>query len=53
VPYQDPQKLKQESSKAMLALGDQHTRIWALLGGLAAVVSLLACPSDDLFAIDS
>lgn len=51
--FQDPQRLKRESSKMMLALGDQHRRTWGLLGDLVAVVSLFAWTSDDLFAIDS
>jgi hypothetical protein len=53
VRFQDPQRLKRESSKMMLALGDQHRRTWGLLGDLVAVVSLFAWTSDDLFAIDS
>lgn len=51
--FQDPQRLKRESSKTMLALGDQQRRTWGLLGELVAVVSLFARTSDDLFAIDS
>jgi hypothetical protein len=36
----------------MLALEDQHRRIWALVGDLVAVASFFAWTSDDLSAID-
>jgi len=52
VRYQASQKLKRESLKTMLALADQHRRIWALLSDLVAVASLFAWTGDDLLAID-